>query len=433
MGTLQQTPIQTTPDEIFEPEISIKTLSVRNFRGFEKVGISFDSGLNVIIGENGSGKTSVLDCMAKILSVFVQSLRGKDLSSESVFDTSDMRHGSSDISVHAACSYGNQDIGFHIAFNGDSSEITPASEMKGLRASVRDRIRDRKPVNLPLFAYYPAVSAPLDFTDLGGIAGRLTTEDLFKSYDGISGGNFFDFKSFFMWYKWQVNIENQIGENKILNAVRNAIYSVLSDDSNEFDNLFINWIGHPDGEMLINKNDVPLNIGQLSSGEKFLLVLIADIARRLTIANPNRENPLFGCGIILIDEVDLHLHPAWQRAVVPKLQKTFPNCQFVVTTHSPLVLSNVRPRHVIILNGFQVLDNPPRTFGRDANSILYELMGVRERPEEMQVRIDEIYELADGHELEKAKNRLKKLSEDLGENDVEIVRAYTHINFMEEM
>jgi len=418
-------------DEIFEPEIRIKTLSAINFRGFEKITVSFDSGLNVIIGENGSGKTSILDCTAKIVSVFVQTLQGEKISSEKIFDIFDMKYGSSETSVNAVYSYGNQDICFDIIFSKeDSPEIRPVSGMKQLRESVNDKIRHQKAMNLPLFAYYPAVDAPLDFN---GITGGLPTGNIFRAYDGILSRKSFDFRSFFMWYKWQVNIESQIGENKILNAARNAVYSILSDDSNKFDSLFINWINHPEGEMLINKNNVPLNISQLSSGEKFLLVLVTDLARRLAIANPNRENPLSGFGIILIDEVDLHLHPAWQRVIVPKLQRTFPECQFIVTTHSPMVLSGVRPQHVIILNNFRVLDNTPHTFGRDANSILYELMDVRERPEEIQVRIDEIYELTDEHELEKAKNRLRKLSEDLGENDVEIVRAYTHINFMEEM
>lgn len=286
-------------------------------------------------------------------------------------------------------------------------------------------------MNLPLFACYPAVQAPLDFAGFNGRTGK--TGGIFDAYDGILGRNHFDFGSFFTWYKWQMNIESQIGRNRILNAVREAICSILSDDAVTFDHLSVNWLNHPDGEMVISKDDTLFNINQLSSEEKFLLILVADLARRMVIANPERENPLLGHGVILIDEVDLHLHPAWQRNILLKLQKTFPNCQFIVTTHSPLVLARVRPGQVILLEAFEMADKSCHTFGRDVNAILYELMGVRDRPEEMQARIDEIYELIDEYEMDEAKLKLRELSEDLGENDVEIVRAHTHINFMEEM
>ena len=101
---------------------------------------------------------------------------------------------------------------------------------------------------------------------------------------------------------------------------------------------------------------------------------MTDLARRLAIANPwLGENALEGEGIILIDEIDLHLHPQWQRRVLPALTQTFPNCQFIVTTHSPQVLSEVPGESVFILENGKLLDYSPHTRGRDSNSILSEI------------------------------------------------------------
>lgn len=93
--------------------------------------------------------------------------------------------------------------------------------------------------------------------------------------------------------------------------------------------------------LAVKKNGREYSVDQLSDGEKCTLALIGDLARRLALANQNSENPLAGSGIVLIDEIELHMHPSWQRKVFPVLRKTFPNIQFIVTTHSPQVLGEV--------------------------------------------------------------------------------------------
>jgi len=139
---------------------------------------------------------------------------------------------------------------------------------------------------------------------------------------------------------------------------------------------------------------------------------------------------LEGEGIILIDEIELHLHPQWQRDIIPRLTNTFPNCQFIVTTHSPQVLSNVKKENVFIVEDFQVHPADAYTFGRDSNSILSELMGVSERPIEIQNKLTEcLYKIDDG-QIEEAKILLRELSDLLGRNDSEIVKASTLISFL---
>lgn len=138
--------------------------------------------------------------------------------------------------------------------------------------------------------------------------------------------------------------------------------------------------------MTINKNGSELIINQLSDGEKCLLAMVGDIARRLAIANPGLENPLAGEGVVMIDEIELHLHPDWQRKIIPSLTRTFPNLQFIVTTHSPQIISHVQPDSIYLLESTPegiVAKRPESSFGRDINRILEDIMGVGARPPEI--------------------------------------------------
>jgi predicted ATP-binding protein involved in virulence len=131
--------------------------------------------------------------------------------------------------------------------------------------------------------------------------------------------------------------------------------------------------------MTINKKGHELTINQLSNGERCLLAMVGDLAQRLAIANPRLKNPLEGSGIVLIDEIELHLHPQMQQEIIPRLSQTFPNCQFMMTTHSPLVVSHIPSQGVYCLketpNGIIVL-NTESSMGKSREEILQELMEV---------------------------------------------------------
>jgi predicted ATP-binding protein involved in virulence len=398
--------MNTKKNEIFQPEIKVKEVSIENFRGFENLKLAFQADLTVLIGENGAGKTAVLDCIALLFTVFQEHILYTDLkNSEKLLDLSDIKQGKFKTSNKVHLRLENAETYCEINLDKNTSQLGNDFDFLDTPFinSITQKLHNKNIANLPLFVYYPANNAPVNSIDFKKASDNFKT-DIFSAYEGALDKKSFDFINFFNWYKWQENIERQIGKNKVLDVVREAIYNILSDDYKQFDKLSINWLNNPNGEMIICKGDTPLNINQLSSGEKTLLALVADLARRLAIANPHRENPLKGNGVVLIDEVDLHLHPRWQRAVVPQLQKTFPNCQLIVTTHSPLLLSNVSHKNVIILEDFQPVKITPHTFGRDNNSILYELMGVKQRPEKIQQQFDKVYELIDEGNLKGLKN-----------------------------
>jgi predicted ATP-binding protein involved in virulence len=174
--------------------------------------------------------------------------------------------------------------------------------------------------------------------------------------------------------------------------------------------------------MVVLKNGQELSFESLSDGEKCFLAMVGDIARRLAIANPN-INPLEGTGLILIDEIELHLHPEWQRRVISSLVKTFPNCQFIFTTHSPQVLGEVQGRvYRLRRTDAGIVSELRQTYGKDSNRILEEDMETVERDRDIQEDILQLFRYIDGGDLEAARSLKHSLQAKIGQ-DPSFVKA----------
>ena len=217
-----------------------------------------------------------------------------------------------------------------------------------------------------------------------------------------------------------MRLENNAAyRDKQLEAVRQAISSLIPD----FSNLRVR---RSPLRMTLQKQGEELIVNQLSDGEKCLLAMVGDLARRLAIANPGLPDPLQGSGIILIDEIELHLHPKWQRGIIPDLTRTFPNCQFIVTTHSPQVISDVKPEGIYLLEKTDqgvIAKQPESSFGRDSNRILEDLMDVPERPQEIKDSLLELFRMIDAGNLESARNLRQQLANEIGIDEPEFVKA----------
>jgi len=178
--------------------------------------------------------------------------------------------------------------------------------------------------------------------------------------------------------------------------------------------------------MEVEKNGKRLTVNQLSGGELNLIAMIGDLARRMAIANPDSTKPLLGSGIVLIDEIDLHLHPKWQRMIVPKLRYVFPNCQFIISTHSPHVITHVEPESLFLLKQTDlgiVTEKPSGSYGKNVDRVLEDLMGLKTtRPDEVDFNLHSIFEAIDAGKLEKAQKMIAKLEQKIGA-DPELVRA----------
>jgi len=193
----------------------------------------------------------------------------------------------------------------------------------------------------------------------------------------------------------------------------------------EFSNLRINRSENGSAQMLVGKHGQEFDIGQLSDGEKNLIALIGDIARRLTIGNPNSNYPLEGSGIVLIDEIDLHLHPKWQRIVAENITKVFPNCQFIISSHSPQVISHIRPESILVLKNDEGLISKHfvhQSYGKSSDRILEDIMDESSRPKYIDNEIKLIFRLIQEGEIQKAQKKITSMRELIGE-DGDLIKA----------
>jgi len=138
-----------------------------------------------------------------------------------------------------------------------------------------------------------------------------------------------------------------------------------------------------------------------------------------------RETP----GVVLIDELDVHLHPKWQRRVATDLKETFPNIQFVCTSHSPQVIGEVNPEELRLLD--EGVTTPKRSFGIDSSRVLEELMDAKSRNDSVEALLKKLFGLIDKEDFGGAQNLLPELEAKLGPDDPEVTRARTLMTFLE--
>jgi len=191
-------------------------------------------------------------------------------------------------------------------------------------------------------------------------------------------------------------------------------------------------LGGEDNERLwIDRDGTAIPVRQLSDGERGTLALVLDLTRRLAQANPKLEAPAAESeAVVLIDEIDLHLHPRWQRRIVHNLSAAFPHCQFIATTHSPQVIGEVAHERIQIIADGQVY-SPTHSFGVDSSRVLEEIMEADPRAKEVQDLLSEASQAIGKQQLDLARELIARLVDQLGENDAEVTRLRTLVDFVE--
>ena len=199
--------------------------------------------------------------------------------------------------------------------------------------------------------------------------------------------------------------ENPEYKNPKLNCVRTALERMIKG----YSNLRIELA--PARMVMTNADGVDLQIDQLSGGYKAVLSVIADIAKRLSMANPDSQNPLEEDAVILIDELDLHLHPKWQKEIVDDLKRTFPNCQFIVSTHSPFVIQSLNAEELFDIKTMQYAGEEGSYKGWSIEAIQEHKMGVEPKTAIFNQYLEEFSSAMDDENYEKAKTLYKELKE----------------------
>ncbi len=424
--------------------MKIKEIEFNNYRGFRgERRIVFQENVNVFLGANGAGKSSLLDLIATFLNQFTVKFSGNS-NRELVYQLSmfDIHIEEDETRNKITIEKDNDLISWELIRNFKAGK----NNFKALNNyidHVQNKLTSDTQINIPVIKYFHSLRTTQEKQNGARSRKRYLAEQL-KAYEGAFD-KFYEFNDFVNWFVEAENKENRTKvklkdlnhTNPELDALRTALRIFLGDfPSGNYGNLRVeerifNTKTNEKSSLVIDKNGKTFNLKQLSDGEKTLILMVADIAHRLAVANPKLgKNCLSGEGIILLDEIDLHLHPAWQRDVIPCLLAAFPNIQFFISTHSPQVLSNVNEDNVFIIEDFEIVDKTPSTYGKDSNSILWDVFGVVERPVHAKDKLNKFYELIEEeNQEEKAEELLSELAEQLGEDDPEILKARLHFEF----
>jgi len=401
--------------------MKVKKLRLNNFRGIQEMDLEFDKQINLIVGNNGYGKSTILDALAILLSRLISRIRSSKGTGR-FFTVKDIKDGESEILNKISVNINEELVTWQVRKNRGNiktaQKITNQEELRNIANRIQNELDENPELNLPLSVYYSVNRAVID------VQLRINKRHDFNqlsAYDNALSGTRNDFRLFFEWFRKQEDYENeqrlypkQSTQKKLsveyrdpqLQAVRTAIYELTG-----FSNIRIK---RNPLRMEAQKNNSYFDIKQLSDGEKCLLAMVGDLARRLSIANPGLHDPLQGQGVVLIDEIDLHLHPEWQRRVIPALIKVFPSCQFIVSTHSPQILANVKPENIFILTQDGKYEHPTDSYGWNSDSILEDIMGTTSRPKQAEEDLNRLFELIKNKKQSDAQSLLETIENKYG-------------------
>jgi len=429
----------------------LRRVKLTNFRCFERLEVSLSPDLTVLVGNNAAGKTALLDGIAYALSRVLTCLlgiEGKNLRHEDIKRVQQNARNASKIAQHETEAPFVQveaettdGIRWSRTLKRDLSEQTAAD----VPDSVGDKplfesldriihaINEGGDPQLPVFAYYGVSRAVLDIPER-----RRNFQKEFRRFDALKGAldPTTKFKDLFEWFYAQerdemeritqalsapefdlwLNTRNAPGRPPlpgplpVLQAVRDAIVSVIPGFSRP--RIRTNPLRMVVSQGVSSDKEIELSLQMLGDGYRTMLALVMDFARRMAQANPQLIKPLEAEAILIVDEIDLHLHPIWQQTVVPSFRRAFPNTQLIFSTHSPQVLTTIHSDNIMIIDSSGVCPCPAPTYGARSSDVVEDVLGLpslRPPGNEIAGKIRSLFEALDEQRLEDAKTLREQL------------------------
>lgn len=408
----------------------IQKAVIQNFCGIEKKEIEFRSGFNLIKGENGKGKTSILEAITVGLGGFLAG-----------FDGVTVRH------------FTKQEIRKQYVMLGDGSydekmimpiEVTldaqidekvyrwtrSRSSVKSSRSTIQPREICRKAeemflaedVELPIISYQSAARV--------WSQKREKSENVFrKNYYRTVGymDALADASNIKLLLNWCVKMEQIAWQKSVkiaeYEAVKKAVadFMTLMNQDGEYEVFY-----DKQTENLMFKNqDMILPVENLSAGYQSLVWMVLDIAYRMAVLNPNKKSKIAETrGVVLIDEIDMHLHPKWQWNIIDSLRSVFPNVQFIATTHAPILFASAKNVWLIDIEDQEVSYSYSH-YGIDINTALKTYQETGEMIPAVQKQVGQFYNLMDAGDYKNAEILLEKLEKETAPEHPLTVRLRT--------
>jgi predicted ATP-binding protein involved in virulence len=304
-----------------------------------------------------------------------------------------------------------------------------AKDLTALAGEADRLVRKGDPLTLPIVCTYGTERLWYETPQRKRASKKEPVKQYPSRFDGYRNCTAFEIQEtdLLRWIRAEVSATQQRrSETTALSVIKAAIIDCVEDARDVYyDERYKELI-------VVMKQAGAQMFSNLSDGQRVMLTLIGDLVRRALTLNPHLEKDVLKLtpGVVSIDELDLHLHPRWQRRVIHDLKRMFPMIQFIATTHSPQLVGEALPHEIRILEG-EAATTPSRSFGVDSSRILEEVMHVSRRNEETKELLSKMAEEIDREDLGEAKKTLGEVEEKLGQDDPEVTGANTLINLLE--
>ncbi|MBM7072432.1 AAA family ATPase [Shewanella sp. 202IG2-18] len=431
--------------------MKLKKLTLENFRGFKQFECEFQEGINVLVGLNGQGKSSVLDAIAIAYGQFVGGfgtasdtlISDNDIHLSKMGDDYPIKMESQLPVVVAAESFSNKDENEfpqnwsrqRNTLKGGTSKV---KTLKDFASFLQDNVRAGANQKLPLVCYYGTDRLWNNSFTSSGKIGHLAKTSVLEGYtDWLKPKR--SFTSFVDWVydttmaSFEIDLQNQQRIESGKNSISGNIHKEFLTGLRKTLDILLKpagWMNvrySPSHKQLVathsEQGDVP--VAMLSDGVRNMIAMMADIAYRAFKLNPHLASraPQETEGIVLIDEVDMHLHPEWQRDLLSTMKAAFPKIQFIVTTHSPIVISDTKDINVSMLTTDTKAQKLPDLYGQDVNMVLLDVMNTDIRNSKVNEQLNDLLDAIQDSNIALAKTQLAELAAELPDTNIELAKA----------
>jgi predicted ATP-binding protein involved in virulence len=419
----------------------IDELAITNFDGFDQRTFRFNPKFTLLAGDNATGKTSVLNALAIAAGSWFLGLHGSekgpgiDLDEVRVaaYTHLDTWTFEKQFPTRIECTGIVMGQGIRWARElkreGGRTTTSDAKAISDVAADAERRVRAGEDITLPLICVYGTERLWFEKAHYIRKAGAEATRSKPSRLDGYRDS--FDFTiqetALIDWIRDQTTASLQLGKDTVaLSVVKSAIVACVEGAASVY------YDPRYGDLVVLTDHSGPQLLSNLSDGQRIMLTLVGDLARRVAILNPHLANAVLRetAGVVTIDELDLHLHPKWQRRIILDLKTTFPALQFIATTHSPQLIGEAHPEEVRLLDGGQTT-TPARSFGIDSSRVLEEVMGTGSRNDSVENLLTRLFRAIDDEQFESARQTLSQVEAQLGADDPEVTRARSLMTFLE--
>lgn len=405
-------------------------LSISNFKMFEHMKLVFEPGFNLMLGDNGVGKTTILEAATVALSGFLIGM--EDVSARNIYkddvhyriikdsNGTPNKFYSDSTEISSSLEYGGETYSWtrakKNATGGGKTTIAPRDILRVSQKLAND-------VNTRMWPLISYQSASRHWISARSDANEKKRKQLHDRRCGYLGclDKAINLQFIYDWcmqMEW-INVRNhRVPENyQIFSNIISKFMSMMNDG------ICSEIIFDPNaGKLLYVENGEFKEIEDLSAGYQSVLNLVIDLAYRMAILNPDAGNDIQKAeGIVLIDEIDSNLHPKWQWRIVEALTETFPNIQFIAATHSPIIVSSCKNANIINIEANQTVNYVESGYAFSVNEILRDMLGYHMRPENVERLIESFEDYMDRDKYAEAEKVLALLVDNLGANHPEAI------------